>query len=256
MNEPIPPTNTSGVYWSSDLDDYIVQYNESDDAELRERIFREHLYYPLDKMSESIINRFKFPYINDSFDETKKQVIGFLVMNLSKYKPIRDDGERNKSFSYFSVIAKNYLILHNDKGYKQEKRSVYLSDIINENYVSLEDMTDLQTDPSEDSEDFREFVKLMIDYWEANIVRVFKKKRDIDIATAVIELFKRADKIENYNKKALYLMIREMTDCKTSCITKVVNKMRSHVMIHLDQFRAEGRITHQENKFFTYSKRE
>lgn len=242
------------IYWPRKLDEIIVQYNDSDDMDEREELFREHLDYPLDKMAENIINRFKFPYIGGSFDETKKQVVSFLVMNLSKYKPVREDGELNKSFSYFSVIAKNYLILHNNNGYKQEKRSVYLSDTTSDSYVSLEEMTDLQApSPDENHEDMRDFVKLMITYWDANISRVFKKKRDIDIANAIIDLFRQSEKIENFNKKALYLMIREMTDCKTAYVTKVVNKMREQVMRQMKEYQSQGRITNEENKFFTYT---
>jgi len=237
------------VYWPRSLDVIIGQYNESTDPDEREMLFREHLDYPLDKMAENIINRFKFPYINGSFEETKKQVVSFLVLTLEKYTP-----EKGKSFSYFSVIAKNYLILHNNNGYKHEKRSVYLSDTQNDSYVSLEELADLQV-PSHDEEtqDMKDFIKIMITYWEANIPRVFKKKRDIDIAYAIMELFKRVDRIENFNKKALYLMIREMTDCKTAYVTKVVNKMRDHVMIQLNEYQSDGRVTSDENKFFTYT---
>lgn len=242
------------IYWPRSLDDIIVQYNGSDDMDEREDLFREHLDYPLDKMAENIINRFKFPYMGSGFDETKKQVVSFLVMNLSKYKPVRDDGELNKSFSYFSVIAKNYLILHNNNGYKQEKRSVYLSDTTSDSYVSLEEMHDLQAPSIENNrDDIKEFVKLMIAYWDANIPRVFKKKRDIDIANAIIELFRQAERVENFNKKALYLMIREMTDCKTAYVTKVVNRMRDHVLRQMKEYQSQGIITHEENKFFSYT---
>ena len=41
-----------------------------------------------------------------------------------------------------------------------------------------------------------------------------------------MEIFRNSDRIENFNKKALYLYIREMTNCKTQNITKVVNKMK------------------------------
>jgi len=237
------------VYWPPHLDEIIQKYNESTDPDERELLFIEHLDYPLDKMAENIINKFKFPYMSGNFDETKKQVVSFLVMNLSKY----DIKRGTKSFSYFSVIAKNYLILHNTNGYKQEKRSVYLSDTNGDSYISLEEMSDLQA-PSQDEnkEDIREFVKLMVTYWDANIPRLFKKKRDIDIANAIVELFKRAERIENFNKKALYLMIREMTDCKTAYVTKVVNKMRDHVMVQLNEYRSEGRVTDKEQKFFSY----
>lgn len=242
------------VYWPRYLDDIIVQYNNSTDMDERERLFREHLDYPLDKMAENIINKWKFPYVDGDFNETKKQVVSFLVMNLYKYKPIREDGEPNKSFSYFSVITKNYLIFHNKNGYKQEKRSVYLSDMSSGNYVSLEELTDLQVPSSDESnEDMKEFVKSMVSWWDFNLPRIFKKKRDIDIATAIIELFRRIDHIENFNKKALYLMIREMTDCKTSYVTKVINKMRKHVLRQLMEYNQYGKILNDENKFFTYT---
>lgn len=237
------------VYWPRSLDKIIVQYNASVDPDERETLFREYLDYPLDKMAENIINRFKFPYISGSFEETKKQVVSFLVLTLHKYTP-----DKGKSFSYFSVIAKNYLILHNNNGYKHEKRSVYLSDTQTDSYVSLEELSDLQVPSTEEStEDMKEFIKIMVNYWEANIPRVFKKKRDIDIANAIMELFKRVDRIENFNKKALYLMIREMTDCKTAYVTKVVNKMREHVMIQLNEYQSQGRVTEDGNKFFTYT---
>lgn len=236
------------MYWLPYLDQIIDEYNAETDSFKREELFKQHLDYPLDKLAENIINRFKFPYINNSFEETKQQVVSFLVMNLSKYK-----STRAKSFSYFSVIAKNYLILHNDKGYKQEKRTVYLSETQSNLHAPFEELIDLQTTSTENYADFKEFVNLMIVYWDANIPRVFKKKRDADIATAIIELFRVVDGIENFNKKALYLMIREMTDCKTSYITKVVNKMRSYVAIQFNQYQHSGHITDHENKFFSYS---
>ena len=75
-----------------------------------------------------------------------------------------------------------------------------------------------------------EFVDDMVQYWDDNLTKLFRKKRDIQIADAVIELFKRRGDLENFNKKALYIMIREMTDVKTQHITKVVNTMKSHYL--------------------------
>ena len=76
----------------------------------------------------------------------------------------------------------------------------------------------------------KEFVDDMVTYWDDNLTKLFRKKRDIQIADAVIELFKRRSDLENFNKKALYIMIREMTDVKTQHITKVVNQMKSHYL--------------------------
>ena len=66
----------------------------------------------------------------------------------------------------------------------------------------------------------------MVEYLEENIDGIYKKDQEKRIAYAVLEIFRKSDVIENFNKKALYLFIREMTNCKTQHITKVVNKMK------------------------------
>jgi hypothetical protein len=68
----------------------------------------------------------------------------------------------------------------------------------------------------------------MINFWDANIDKIFKKQRDISIANAVIELFRNIDRIDAFNKKALYLYIREISACKTQQITKVINRMKQY----------------------------
>jgi len=233
------------VYFTRDTEKAIVAYNKSEDSEERENIYRTHIQRPLDKLAENIINRFKFPYMNNSFEDVKAQVVSFLVINLHKYTE-----NKGKAFSYFSVIAKNYLILHNNSGYKNEKRAIYLSDKT-EVQNSLEEMISVDNTIEESHSDASEFVKLLIEYWDNNLTRIFKKKRDIEIANAIIELFRRADGIENFNKKALYLMVREMTNYKTSAITKVVNKMRTHVKKQMKQYRNTGTIDDM-SKFLSY----
>lgn len=235
----------SRIYFTKETECAIVRYNSEEDPEIREQIFRNEIYYPLDKLAENIINRFKFPYMDYSFNDVKDQVVGFLVLNLHKYSE-----DKGKAFSYFSVIAKNYLILNNNNRYKQEKRSVYMSDMT-EDQSSLSDAMMVDSTTVELQKDAKEFIRLLLEYWDHNLARIFKKKKDIRIADAILELFRRVEGIENFNKKALYLMVREMTGYKTSNITKVVNKMSVYVKAHMEEFRDRGTIT-DHTEFFTY----
>ena len=80
---------------------------------------------------------------------------------------------------------------------------------------------------------------------------MFKKKRDIDIAYAIIELLRRKEEIENFNKKALYILIREMTNVQTSNITNVVNVFKKHYKILADRYFGKGTIKEVKiNNFF------
>lgn len=222
------------VYFTDDTERAIVEYNNATDSELRETIFRERIHAPIDKLAENIINRFKFPYIDGSFEDVKNQVVSFLVLNLHKYTE-----NKGKAFSYFSVVAKNYLVLNNNNSYRDELRSTYIVDSSEESYLVEEILT---TKPEIDStqRDTSDFVELLIRYWDFNLDRIFKKKRDRDIANAVVELMKRANTIENFNKKALYVLIREMTNNKTVHITKVINKMKIHVLEQMKEYRSSG----------------
>lgn len=235
------------IYFTQDTEDAIIKYNKTDDPYEREMLYREHIQDPFDKLAENVINRFKFPYMEGTFEEVKSEVVSFLVINLHKFAH-----GKGKAFSYFSVIAKNYLILHNNNAYKEEKRSVYLVDKIDESF-SLEETLIAEPEEEEIKSDSRDFIQLLVQYWDFNLTKIFKKKREVEIATAVVELLRRVDSIENFNKKALYLMIREMTNHKTSHITKVINKMKGHVFEKMQEFRRTGHIS-DPSTYFTYKK--
>ena len=101
-----------------DVQDAIVRYNDLDpdkDQAERNKIYSEEIHYAFDKLCENIINTFKFEYFDDVYIDVKQEVLSFLVMNMHKY----DHTKGSKAFSYFSVVCKNYLILHNNANYKR-----------------------------------------------------------------------------------------------------------------------------------------
>ena len=93
-------------YFDMTVQDAIIKYNSTKSASERSKIYREEIQYAFQKLSESIINTFKFSYFDVPFEDVKMEVVTFLVMNMHKY----DHTKGSKAFSYFSVVAKNYLI--------------------------------------------------------------------------------------------------------------------------------------------------
>jgi hypothetical protein len=236
----------SKMYFTQDTEQAIIEYNRELDAVLREKIFRERIYPALDKMVESIINRFKFPYIDERYEDIKNEVISFIVLNLHMFT----EG-KGKAFSYFSVVAKNYLILKNNASYKEGLRSSYLNDTSNDESFSLEEVLTVEPESETHRHDAKNFIQLLVQYWDFNLTRIFKKKKDLEVANAVVELLRRSNTTENFNKKALYLLIREMTNYKTVHITKVLNKMKIYVFQQLKEYRQTGHIS-DPSTFFTY----
>lgn len=227
-------TPSKNIYFSQETEDAIVQYNAMEDMAERNKLFNAKIQYPFEKLSENILNTFKFSYFECSHKDVQQETLSFLVSNIHKYKQ-----ENGKAFSYFSIVAKNFLILYNNGNYKKFKKHTSVDD-----EAVVYDHKELTIYPRENRKrnEMGEFMKLMVEYWDRKIELIFKKPQELKIAYAIIEIFRKCDSMENFNKKALYLYIREMTGCKTQNITKVVNKMR-HIQKNIqDEYRKLGYI--------------
>ena len=227
------------IYFGMDVQDAIIEYNSSNSDSDRNRIYEFRIHPAFDKLSENIINTFKFSYFDYGFEDIKNEVVSFLVMNIHKY----DHTKGSKAFSYFSVVAKNYLILHNNNNYKKYKITDKI-DVLDTTekgkYYNYHDSKECTQD---------HLIESLIKYFEYNIPLMFKKKRDIAISFAIIDLLINRDYIENFNKKALYLLIREMTGVSTNHITKIMNIFRKQYKILYSEFENNGEIEITDNFF-------
>lgn len=206
------------IYFSKKTEEAIIEYNKEVDNTKRNEIYETKIKYSFEKLVENIFNTFKFTYFDNSPLEIQKETVSHLVSNIHKF-----EAGKGKAFSYFSIVAKNYLIFHNNNNYKRYNQHVDISETPSESSVCLQTEDahhkDVQT---------QEFMKLLVNYWEKNVSKIFTKSKDLNIAYAVIELFRNCDRIENFNKKTLYLYIRELSNCKTQQITKIINKMKNY----------------------------
>ena len=221
----------SRMYFTQITENAIIRYNSSEDSVLRNRIYNDHIAYAFDKLAENIIHTFKFYYFDVPSEQVKHEVVSFLVMNIHKFK----EG-KGKAFSYFSIVAKNYLILNNNNNYKKMKSHRELDVLDFKRNLSSEAQV------MSDKETYEEFTDMMLDYWENNLPNIFKRHKDILVADAVLELFRRSKNMENFNKKALYVLIREMTGSNTQHITRVVNVMKKYYKRLFKEFQYSGSI--------------
>ena len=218
-------------YFHQGTEDAIIRHNKETRPHMRERIYNEHIRVPFEKLCENIIHTFKFYYFDVPSEDVKHEVVSFLYMNMHKFT----EG-KGKAFSYFSIVAKNYLILHNNNNYKRMKQH------------DGEEVTDYKRDPVRETDILdmktakKEYLDLFVEYWTNNLTTVFKRKQDIDVANAVVYLFETRQNIENFNKKALYILIREMTGSNTQHITRVVNVMKKHHVNLQKNYLATGSV--------------
>ena len=106
----------SKMYFGQPVQDAVIRYNDSPNPAVKNRIYSEHIAAAFDKLAENLIHTFKFYYFDYPLEEVKHEVVSFMVMQMGKYK-----SDKGRAFSYFSVVGKNWLILHNNNNYKKMK---------------------------------------------------------------------------------------------------------------------------------------
>ncbi len=222
------------MYFTTDTEQAIVEYNQTHDSAERNRIYTEKIQHAFEKIAENIYNTFNFPYNEVSPQSFQEEAVSHMVTNMAKYDP-----SKGKAFGYFSIVAKNWFILENNNNYKRFKKH---TEIIDEPGQSPGEFV-IQPEHEREDRDVREFINLMVEYWDVNLKSLFPKERDYSIASAVVEIFRRCDRIDIFNKKALYLYIREIADCQTQHITKVVNRMLFSYHNIKNEYLDTGKIT-------------
>ena len=208
---------TKKRYFTEDTDLAIKEYLASSNQPERDEIFKTRIHYPFYKLAENLIHTFKFYYTEvDDLEDLKHEVICFLLEKLDYFKPERG----TKAFSYFSIVGKNYLILYNNNNYAKKK-------IKADPLAADEDDGVLhQLGRDERKQEMKDFIDYLTDYIDKYMFKLFKKEDDLRVCDAINILFKRRENLEIFNKKALYIYIREMTGVETPVITKVTKVLK------------------------------
>ena len=79
-------------------------------------------------------------------------------------------------------------------------------------------------------------VELFIKYVDNNLLELFDKTDEIKTADAILEIFKRRENIDIFNKKAVFIYVKEMADVQSNTITKVIKKLKSIYKTILNEY--------------------
>ena len=214
-----PPKKKKGVqYFTQETENAIVAYNKSDNHLEKEKIYQDKIHYAFFKLTENIIHTFKFYHTEvDNIEDLQHEIITFLLTKIHLF----DASKGAKAYSYFGTIVKRYLIISNTKNYKRKIDKVPVEEIHSEEKFSYIIDGD---NPNVDRLSI--FLDKFVEHCTENLFEMFPKDNEARIADAILELFRKRENLDVFNKKALYIYIREMVvDVKTPQITKAANKL-------------------------------
>ncbi len=205
---------TKNQYFTKIHEEAILEY-----ASILDNNRKTHLYINLiqpafNEMVEKIVYTYKFNNL-PNIDDLKNECKIFLTTILDKY----DTSRGSKAFSYFSVITKNWFIHKVKKN--NNKKEVYIEDIkdtAQEEELVYED----SYLHSREKEEFWTSLESEMHGWFDKRL----KENEVKVYKAIIMLFKESESIEIFNKKAIYLYMREITGLNTKQVVNNLKKFR------------------------------
>jgi len=203
-------------YFTKDHEDAIIEYVRTRDRFTKGKLYEEWIQPAFSEMVDKICFTYKFtslPNIEYLRDDCKL----WLITILEKY----DANKGHKAFSYFSVVTKNWFIHQVKRAQKRTRTEVFMEDLLNELDENLISDEPTYLEKRSDVEFWLSLHK-EIGAWDSFMLKENEKK----VLMAVRILFDSADTIEIFNKKAIYLYLREITGLNTKQVVNNLNKLR------------------------------
>ena len=136
------------------------------------------------------------------------------------------------------------MILSNQKNYKKRVDKAPVEEL----HHNLSYSYDLDYDPMEKDRDSI-FMDEYVDYCNSVLPELFPKLKDAQIADAILSIFASRENLDVFNKKALYIYIREMVDAKTPQITKVATKLGAIYKEHYIFYKEHGYTNFEDTSY-------
>ena len=214
---PKKSSKAGKYYFTQDHENAVIKYALSTDREEKTQLYIVLIQPAFSEMVDKIVYTYKFSTLSN-IDILREECKIWLTTILDKYDP----NKGSKAFSYFSVITKNWFIHKVKKDSQRKKREIHFDDLsksLEQSYLSVEN----NYDQVKELEQFWEKLWEEIQSWDTDDLKPNERK----VLEAIKILLSNSDKIEIFNKKAVYLYLRELTGLNTKQVVNSLNKMRT-----------------------------
>lgn len=208
---------TSNLYFGPEQEEAVVKFLTSESYSERNKIYNEFLRYPINKMVESIIRRYKLYRKEYDYEDVHADTLSFLVTKMHNFKPDKN----KKAYSYFGTICKHYLLGQLIKDDKKMKSDLSYEDV----YKTVETMDDQIYSIDDHKMQLDDFIKEISASIKAELQHTKVSETELKVGDALIKIldswetiFEQVGSGNKYNKNLILSYIREMTDLTTKDI--------------------------------------
>jgi len=218
MTKLVKKKKKKNYYFTQDHEDAIVEYAQIEDVKRRTELYIDFIEPVFEELINNIIYTFKFQDL-PNVDSLKNECKIWVTTILDKFDPEKGSA----AFAFFTVVIKNWFIAQVKTRKKKLQTETSYEDI--QELLEHQLIVENEYETSREHREYITFLKQEIDSWDKGCRKNVLGHNDIKVIHALQDLFDRADSIEIFNKKAIYLHIRELTGLNTKQITRSIKKL-------------------------------
>jgi hypothetical protein len=212
------------MYFGRPAHDAICEFQKMQTEKEKHAIYVEKIKQPFNKLVENLIFIHGFKSLTGSFEDLKNDCVTFLYETLYKFDPSKG----SKAFSYFNVVAKNWLIIRSKKNTRELKRSVSIDDV---EILSHRDKVAIENHSIAESQDSAMLKKNAIENLFV-LLEEIKGRLDgvneISCINAIITLFTSIDDLDFLNKRAVFVYLRDLSGLNPKQLSVAMSAIRRH----------------------------
>ena len=210
------------MYFNSDTQTAIIKFQDSNEKKEKDKLYVEEIMPAFEKLVENLINIYKFAGLYDSYDDLKNDCVNFLFETIGKF----DASRGTNAFSYFNVVAKNWLIIKTKQKSQKTKKNVSLDDPSLLHGYEKTIVEEHNMLPSQDSmlDDFYSFDNITTILYEIRESAV--TENELTCINSIITIFENIDDIDLLNKNAILLYMRELSGLSPKQLTTTMQSIK------------------------------
>ncbi len=217
---------TKRLYFGPETDKAIAEYQsiEDDDTDARAKIYHSTIQPSFSKLVENLIFIHGFAKNHHSYEALKGDCVSFLYENLQKF----DASRGTKAFSYFNVVAKNWLIIQSKKKTKNRLRNCSMSNLSKMKSTDKLAIERSNIAPSPDEYVISGENRLILVEMFEKLKKKISSPNEILCLNAIITLFDKIEELDYLNKRAIFVYLREISGLTPKQLSVSMSNIRKH----------------------------
>jgi hypothetical protein len=217
--------SSTSMYINKDTENAVIEYlNPKTPYFKREKIFKNRIQRPFEKLIENVIYNHNFSNLG-SYEELKCELMSIIVINLTKF-----DTKKGSLFSYFNTAVKNYLL----NKQKKDRRFVSIdeSEHFDKDTAGKTANGDINAFIQDEynrelrnNEFYKDFITQLKHHIEQKSLESLVQKEK-QFYAAILTILESYEDINIHNSKHTHVMIRNLTNLNTKDISTYLRKMK------------------------------